>query len=220
MVTITAKDSRWEDFFQRLQRYKEQHGDCLIPQRCKQDPKLGAWLNQQRQKFKRKALRADREKKLTSIGLEWSPVENGAATDSKWNKSFRKLQGFEKENGHCRVPVRYHLDPPLACWVQTQRTEFSRGNLHEHRKGRLDAIGFDYNPFENEWNAMFQKLKVFKQNHGNCLVPSGHPDLGAWVSLQRVAYHKNALYLNRKGKLESIGFVWTVGLLRKDIDAN
>ena len=58
---------------------------------------------------------------------------------------------------------------------------------------------------------MFEKLKEYKQQHGDCLVPKRYkidPALGYWVGNQRTAHKTNKISDERKAKLDSIGFVW------------
>jgi hypothetical protein len=60
------------------------------------------------------------------------------------------------------------------------------------------------------WNEIFEKLKAHKEQHGNCAVPQrfkADPRLSNWVGQQRRAYKSEALCVDRKGQLESSGFV-------------
>ena len=61
-----------------------------------------------------------------------------------------------------------------------------------------------------KWNEMFEKLKAYKHDHGDCLVPKEYEDksLGQWVMMQRTERKANRLAAERKAKLDSIGFVW------------
>lgn len=34
---------KWEEMFRRLQRFREKHGHCLVPNRYSEDPQLGSW---------------------------------------------------------------------------------------------------------------------------------------------------------------------------------
>ena len=72
--------------------------------------------------------------------------------------------------------------------------------LTEERRRRLEAIGFEWKVknkmkryYDRQWNAMFEKLLKFKEEHGNCLVPKRYPPdikLGTWVHTQRIQYRK------------------------------
>ena len=58
---------------------------------------------------------------------------------------------------------------------------------------------------------MFEKLKAYKREHGDCLVPKEYDEdksLGLWVRMQRMQRKANRLTAERKAKLDSIGFVW------------
>lgn len=41
-------DQQWEEMYQRLVRYKEEHGDCLVPRKYERDAKLSTWVETQR----------------------------------------------------------------------------------------------------------------------------------------------------------------------------
>jgi hypothetical protein len=47
-----------------LRRYKEDHGDCNVPQKWRQNPKLGTWVSQQRMLGRRGKLSTDRKARL------------------------------------------------------------------------------------------------------------------------------------------------------------
>jgi Helicase associated domain len=90
-------------------------------------------------------------------------------------------------------------------------------DFSNHRQGKLKSS------LRCRWEMMFEKLKAYKQKHGNCLVPNRYEEdrsLGSWVSTQR-RYFKlmnssesigNSKYpqMNemRIAKLREIGFVW------------
>jgi hypothetical protein len=55
----------------RLEAYKEEHGDCLVPAKSyEQDTELGHWVRNQRMKYKR-GMRQDRIEKLEGLGFTW-----------------------------------------------------------------------------------------------------------------------------------------------------
>ena len=62
----------WEESFALLVQYKEEHGDCLVPQK---HPTLGDWVKRQRREYRRRilgkrgALKDDKLKRLESIGF-------------------------------------------------------------------------------------------------------------------------------------------------------
>ena len=44
---LDARTEAWEKRFQELVQYKEKHGNCNVPNRCKQNPQLGKWVHYQ-----------------------------------------------------------------------------------------------------------------------------------------------------------------------------
>jgi hypothetical protein len=41
-------NARWNVMFERLQKYKEERGDCVFPQKYEEDPQLGKCVSHQR----------------------------------------------------------------------------------------------------------------------------------------------------------------------------
>jgi superfamily II DNA or RNA helicase len=63
----------------------------------------------------------------------------------------------------------------------------------------------------SSWDERFGQLIRFKELFEHCNVPQAYlknPDLGIWVSVQRWAYKRKKISLERIKKLESIGFEW------------
>ncbi|KAL7534034.1 hypothetical protein ACHAXR_009896 [Thalassiosira sp. AJA248-18] len=60
---------KWDEQFAALQRYKSEHGHCLVPQRSSDHPKLGRWVNDQRKLSKAGIMYSDRTKRLEIIGF-------------------------------------------------------------------------------------------------------------------------------------------------------
>lgn len=42
-VISTLQGSKWQQTYQRLLAYRQEHGNCLVPNRYPPDPSLGAW---------------------------------------------------------------------------------------------------------------------------------------------------------------------------------
>mmetsp|Transcript_26993 Transcript_26993/g.41406 ORF Transcript_26993/g.41406 Transcript_26993/m.41406 type:complete len:360 (-) Transcript_26993:220-1299(-) len=62
------------------------------------------------------------------------------------------------------------------------------------------------------WNKTFERLKLYKEKHKNCLVPRHHrddPKLGNWVNYQRYNRNKGCLSEERIKLLDSVGFAWS-----------
>jgi hypothetical protein len=72
-------EAKWEAQLARLAAYKAEHGDCNVPQRWAEDPRLGRWVMMQRA-FKRKLDRGEpsqammvvRAARLMALGFVWN----------------------------------------------------------------------------------------------------------------------------------------------------
>jgi len=70
----------WGDMYKRLVAYKKQHGDCNVPQKWKQDRRLGTWVNNQRRIKRTGFLSPERMRLLNALRFEWDPA-NGVGGD-------------------------------------------------------------------------------------------------------------------------------------------
>jgi hypothetical protein len=68
-------------------------------------------------------------------------------------------------------------------------------------------------PYDKKWNMQHEKLVEYKRKTGDCVVPQSYKvdkSLGVWVNKQRVYHKNNKLRLDRKERLDEIGFAWKV----------
>ena len=196
----------WDEMFSALREYKAQHGDCLIPQRSDENPRLASWVSEQRMARNRGEIDPAREKQLTELGFDWDPVGN------RWDEMFAALVEFKKEHGHTNVPQRSRRYAELATWVKNQRlAEKMKRPVMIERRRRLDELGFRWLVNTPRWEDMFAKLVDFKQAKGHCVVPQNWREdrrLGKWVNTQRTQLKRGRLKPDRQRQLDEIGFVW------------
>jgi hypothetical protein len=67
------------------------------------------------------------------------------------------------------------------------------------------------NKHDRKWNMQYEKLVELKRKTGHCLVPRNYEQarsLRTWVSTQRKTNNDNTIRLDRKERLEEIGFAW------------
>jgi len=99
----------------------------------------------------------------------------------------------------------------LGQWVGAQRTLRKKGKLDTKKFKRLNELGFVWDPTEQTWEARFQELVAYKQEHGNCLVPQSwaeNKQLATWVNKQRSK--KGKLDAEKIKRLDDLGFVWSL----------
>lgn len=195
----------WDERYGQLVAYNQSHGDCNVPQRWKDNPKLGTWCNMQRTLYKNHKISPDRTKRLEHLGFAWDPL------DANWAEMFAALIAHKQIHGDCNVPQRWQDNPELGRWCATQRKANKSNKLAPGRVTLLAELGFSWDLLADNWETMFAALKNYKQTHGDCNVSTGdlkNKELGGWVAEQRTTYTKGILDKSRKAQLDEIGFVW------------
>jgi hypothetical protein len=196
---ITAQ---WEEGFSKLLKFYHREDNCKVLAKHQEDGfKLGQWVQvQRRNKDKLSSARIGR---LDALGFIWG------ALSEKWEEGFSKLLKFYEREGNSTVPRGHNEDGyKLANWVQNLRHKKFR--LSPVQIGRLDALGFVWEPYKEAWEKGYSKLLKFYKREGNCLVKSKHKEddfkLGIWVGTQRS--NKDSLSLDQIKRLDALGFIW------------
>uniref|UniRef100_A0A061R109 Helicase n=1 Tax=Tetraselmis sp. GSL018 TaxID=582737 RepID=A0A061R109_9CHLO len=198
---------QFSELLQRLEAYRSVHGDCNVPREFPEDPKLGAWVHEQRQRQRRGNLPRDRYEALSALGFNWE-----SPSEAAWRESYVRLSLYKERHGDCLVPGNYAADTSLAMWVKYQREAKKRGRLSPMQIQLLEQLGFQWEQAQHkQWSDKFEKLKVYKQTYGDCNVPysfAEDPALGMWVKYQRDARRRGRLNRQHQELLDSIGFQW------------
>ena len=214
----------WDERYDELLAYKEEHGDTLVPMDARGDSdnkyhKLAMWVNTQRreyrllQKGKHSQLTDERIEKLNQIGFVWSVFE------AAWEEKFAELDEFKAAHGHTDVPSSWE-DQELFWWVSVQRREYRKlkegkmTGIIEERIERLDGIGFEWrSKLTYRWKKRLGELRYFYDENGVVPVPRAkHSPLYSWVWNQKKEYdkfvrgEKTNMDEERIKDLESIGF--------------
>jgi hypothetical protein len=198
-------DKSWDDMFQKAIQYKLINGNLQFSKKNTESIELAYWISRQRKLFAKGGLAIERITLLESIGVDWNPI-----LDS-WERNFQMLLEFKDKNGHCRVPYDFHQNKKISHWVSGLRKKYSSGSLPQEQIFKLESIGFEWNPFDFDWEKMFLELVEYNKIYGNCLVPKKktiYKKLGIWVGTQRQSYSKNKLSPDQVDKLNSLEFDW------------
>lgn len=144
------KFGQWNYSFQKLLKYREKHGHCLVPCEFDSDPSLARWVKRQRYQYylmihrKKSSMTQERVKVLDEIGFIWQ------AQDALWQERFHELLKFKKEHGHCSVPTTYTSNQKLATWVKFQRRQYRLhlegrpSYISDERIATLEKHGFQW----------------------------------------------------------------------------
>jgi hypothetical protein len=132
-------DARWEAGYDHLLDYVKEYGDALVQSsyEAADGYRLGAWIGQQRLKYGKNTLDADRVYRLEKVcGWAWNTVVD------KWPEGFSRLQAYVERYGDALVPQSYVDDEayPLGNWVGTQRAFHRKGTLAANREELLEKL--------------------------------------------------------------------------------
>ena len=195
---------RWEEAFKVLSEFRKRKGHCRIPGNLVVDNlNIGTWVKTQR--TSKDSLAPERVSRLNALGFSWDPASE------QWESLFCALKDFHQKHGHCRVAAGSKVNGvKLGTWVNTQR--YTRSELSEDRRKRLDSLGFIWEPTNELWEKGFQCLKKFADREGHCRVPveffESNFNLGRWAATQRTK--RKILTRERINRLDSLGFTWDV----------
>jgi Helicase associated domain len=136
-MSIKIRKRTWEESFAALQKYKEEHGNCLVPiHSYHEDSALGGWVNHQRSK--KCKLTVDQHRRLTDLGFIWSV----RMRNKQWNEMLDRLRAYkESHNGDANVPEHWPEDQTLAGFCEQQRKKYRRGQLSSNRQKQLMDMG-------------------------------------------------------------------------------
>jgi len=215
-------DGKWSKSFELLRKFKEEHGDCLVPSNYLVDGfKLYTWVTTQREQYRKlqKGLQSsvtpDRIAALESIDFVWGGVNGG-----QWTKNFELLRRQKEEKGYFFAMI----STQLGTWVKKQRNDYKKiqngqqSSLTPEHIEQLESIGFVWDVDQVQWGDYFELLSKYKKAHGDCFVPSNclvdGCDLNSWTGTQRQEYRKfqdglpSSMTPERIEQLESIEFSW------------
>ena len=202
---LDVLESSLEEMYYSLVNYKQAHGHCNVPLRWPKNKQLGIWVATQRGAKKHRNLSKERIERLNKLGFVWDTI------DAYWKEMFNSLANYRQIYGHCNVPITWTENQRLSTWVHNMRRAKKKGILSEKYVQRLDAICFEWEPYKENWESMFNSLDEYRKIYGHCNVPyrwSYNPQLGFWVSRQRKAKKLGKLSEDRIERLNKSRFIW------------
>ncbi|KAL7459991.1 hypothetical protein ACHAXS_000462, partial [Conticribra weissflogii] len=173
-------------------------------------------------------------------GIDTAYSQPTAIDDPKWMNKYNELLQYRRDNGDCRVPLRYSENPPLGRWVSSQRRDYkvweknkNSTSLTEAKVNLLNSIGFIWLASgdrglvgkrkaaqDKVWSTRYDELSQYKARFQDCRVPKTchqYPSLRRWVDTQRSEFAKvqkgegsPVLTAERIRLLDALGFEWGV----------
>jgi Helicase associated domain len=88
-----------------------------------------------------------------------------------WYRRLRELWEYKQQFGDFSVEPDYK-NGLLADWVANQRN--NQGELSQDQEDALNLLGFEWEATsfkDKHWNDMFEQLRAYYEEHGDCKVP-------------------------------------------------
>lgn len=134
----SASDAHFEEMYQKLRRFREEHGHCIVPiEEGRGEPQpLGLWAQRLRSKLKAGELSQPRVEALLALGF---PRDN---KEAKFYQKLTLLTAYYEANGHLRIPQSYTENgAPLGKMINVFRVQYSKGQLAEYQIAELEKLG-------------------------------------------------------------------------------
>ena len=190
---LNAHDAAWEERYELVLEFLDRFGRLPYSYEEFRGVKLGRWLEVH---TKRDAGRPDRMEKLARIG----------ALD-KWERFYRLLESFVKENDRLPDKKEVYADVPLGAWLTRQRTAMRNedSKLSKEQKEKLSQLGITC----SDWETKFGLVLSFCEEHGRLpKFEDGYRgvNIGRWLYAQRKSLDPTR-DAQRVAKLHSIGAI-------------
>lgn len=209
----TASFEEWLGLLERFSDV-EGHATPRVDYVTDDDRQLGRWVASQRVLRTQGLLSAERVAALDRVpGWTWD------VQDNQWQEGLARLRTYIAQNGH--IPDQSFVTEDgflLGRWIQSRRTQYSRGRLALDRVESLEALpGWSWSPRADMWWARYGSYLVFMTTHdGSHPRSSSSADehersLAHWAAAQRRRYRQGSLEPRQEAALLRLpGWQWRV----------
>lgn len=228
---------KWNRMYDLAKEYYQKNGNLLIPHFYEVNSdgktyKLGIWLHNQRNFYKKGKLPLCRTLLLEDIGIKWSDVKR-STLDRKWLIMYKEALKYYNENGNLVIPNDYivtinGIDYLLKKWIFYQKNYLNNGKLSEDRKElfiKLMNLSDVTCVYDLKFMKYYSLCKEYYEENGNLLIPADYAvykngekiNLGFWINSQRMSYKgKRAKLSDEKIKmLEEVGMIWEFSSIKE-----
>ena len=206
------QQNAWEQQLEAARAFREEHGHLLV--RPSQNPRLSAWLTDQREARVGGRLTDARRTALDALDMVWS------VADEEWQRAAALAQNYHAQHGDLLIPSRYVVGDPsfnLGKWLAGQRAKHRDGKLAAYQVELLERLGIDWDPLHTAWQQGLCAARVYHTANGHLRAPRtariGDPPypLGSWLHTVRKDRRAGKLAPERAAALDELGIVWDPG---------
>ena len=211
----------WDSMYELAKKYYEYHGNLKIKRIFRtlngyehddNGSRLGTWINNQRDAYKKGKLSQERIDKLNKIEMVFSVRQNDLEELNlgSFEKMITLAMRYYTVYRHLDVPIDFKTNDGvyydengymLGAWLRIQKIVYNDGRLDNSRKYELEKNGMIFNNSMDCWKSMYKKAEEYYKKHGNLNIYLNYMTkdgyfLGAWL------YHQK--HLIGIGKLEDV----------------
>ena len=207
-ISWDVMQEAWLNGINHANAYYTEHGNLNAPGQYESPDgyKLGAWIANQRAKYRSGKLADDRKNALEELGMKWD------SNKDRWQTGFEHANEYYKKNGDLNVSQDYICDDgyTLNNWIAAQRKAYKNGKLSGERIDLLNGIGMVWNQNDSKWDNGYRYALSYCKRGGGLPIPQtfvttdGYP-LGEWVRSQKRRYRSGRLESDKVRKLAEIG---------------
>lgn len=187
-------DTQWMEYFARLSKYVEVHGNAQVPStyRDEDGKPLGKWVAKLRSKSD--ILKKEQVELLSNLPKwTWDPFRD------QWLEAYEEIKKKAEEQGHTTFSRtdKFSDGRSIGGWVIKQRQ--TRGEMPMEKLELLENLPkWTWDPYEELKKETQRELLTFAEIHGHTRVPQDYEStsgmkLGSAVGRLRREFAKNQL---------------------------
>ncbi|KAG7339455.1 helicase domain protein [Nitzschia inconspicua] len=185
-VTNKTPHEKWIHEYFKLYWHHLKHNNTVISESSGYNSDFVYWVEVQKRDYMAGKLAQGQIDLMNEVNFDWTldPV-------STWEDMYEQLSEYYIRFGSTLINT--YINRELGMWTSELRMLYSKGDLDPIWVAKLNDLKFDWEAVDVNWNAMFDRLVMYKTNHGTVCVPSVSPydpPLGFWVWKNRRAYRR------------------------------
>ncbi|MBQ9266675.1 MAG: Helicase associated domain protein [Clostridia bacterium] len=151
--------SNFEEFFGELCKYKEENGNCNVPQAyvLENGFKLGKYVNDVRNG--RKKLTDEERARLEEIGFIWRMRKKSRTFD----EVYAMLVAYKEKYGMCRVPQTYVTETGEKLGLYVRDIRCGKREITYEQEVLLNEIGFTWEGIRHRTKQFVKETCLFCQ---------------------------------------------------------